>query len=116
MSMRITCSLGVVALALLTSGPTYAGQCAQDIVAYESAVADLAARGCPAHQSARAQMHRQPTIKSVTDSDAQAKIDAEHDRAALDRARRADALGDEAGCLRALSQARRHPHTHTRDE
>jgi hypothetical protein len=55
-------------------------------------------------------MHRQPTIESVTGADAQAKIDAEHDRAALDRARKADAIGDEAACRSALSRARRHPH------
>lgn len=114
MSIRLTRALGAVALAFAISGPARAGQCAQEIAAYESAVADLAARGRFAHQSERAQMHRQPTMKSVTDADAQAKIDAEHDRAALDRAREADAVGDEAACLRALSQARRHPHSQDR--
>lgn len=110
MRTRLVDVLGTIALALLISAPAQAGQCAQEIATYESAVADLAAKGWSAHQSVRAQMHRQPTTKSVTGADAQAKIDAEHDRAALDRARKADALGDEAGCLRALSQARRHPH------
>lgn len=110
MSTKLTRVLGAIALALAMSGPADAGQCAREIAAYESAVADLASRGWPAHQSERAQMHRQPTIKSVTDADAQAKIDAEHDQAALDTARKADALGDEAACLQALSQARRHPH------
>ncbi len=110
MKKRLTLVVGVVALALSTSRSAHAGQCAQEIAAYESAVADLAARGWSAHQSKRAQMHRQPTIRSATEADAQAKIDAAHDRAALDRARKADEVGDEAGCLRALSQARRHPH------
>ena len=110
MRKRLTYLFGAMALALPVSGSAHAGQCAQEIAVYESAVADLAARGWPAHQSVRAQMHRQPTIRSATDADAQAKIDAAHDRAALDRARKADEAGDEAGCLRALSQARRHPH------
>jgi hypothetical protein len=114
MSTRLTCVFGAVALAFQIAEPVHAGQCAQEITAYERAVADLAARGWSAHQSERAQMHRQPTIKSVEKAGAQAKTDAEHDRAALDRARKADALGDETACLRALSQARRHPHRQDR--
>ena len=110
MTIRLVHLFGAIALALSVSGSAHAGQCAQEIAAYESAVAELAARGWPAHQSVRAQMHRQPTIRSATEADAQAKIDAAHDRAALDRAWKADEAGDDAGCLRALSQARRHPH------
>lgn len=110
MSVRLFCAFGAIALVFVISGPSRAGTCAQEITAYESAVTDLAMRGWPAHQSERSQMHRQPTIKSVTDAEAQAKIDAEHDRSALDRARKAEANHDEAGCLTALSEARRHPH------
>lgn len=110
MTMRLAHLFGAIALALPVAGSAHAGQCAQEIAAYESAVADLAARGWSVHQSVRAQMHRQPTIRSATEADARAKIEAAHDRAALDRARKADEVGDEAGCLRALSQARRHPH------
>lgn len=110
MTMRFAYLFGAIALALPVSGSAHASRCAHDIAVYESAVADLKARGWPAHQSLRAQMHRQPTIRSATEADAQVGIDAAHDRAALDRARKADEVGDEAACLRALSQARRHPH------
>lgn len=110
MLKRVFRAFGTLAFAVASTGLARADTCAEEIRAYESAVTDLAARGWPAHQSERAQMHRQPTIKSVAGTDAQAKIDAEHDRAALDRARKADATGDEAACRSALSQARRHPH------
>lgn len=110
MSNRIIRAYGAIAVAFASIGTARADTCAEGIRAYDTAVAYLAARGWPAHQSTRAQMHRQPTIGSVASADAQAKIDAEHDRAALNRARKADAVGDEAACLSALSQARRHPH------
>jgi multidrug resistance efflux pump len=94
----------------LTAGSVWAVSCQDEINRYENALDDLSRRNALAHQSLRAQMHRQPTMKSVAEADLLATIDEQHGRAALERARLAEAEGDSEGCLAALSSARRHPH------
>jgi hypothetical protein len=55
-------------------------------------------------QSVGAQLHRQPTPGSVKRADE--RTQASFDRA-LTRAKQRDARGDRAGCLRALTAAKR---------
>ncbi|MBJ7402138.1 MAG: hypothetical protein JHD07_02070 [Bradyrhizobium sp.] len=94
----------------LTTGSVWAASCQDEISRYESVLDDLSRRNALAHQSLRAQMHRQPTMRSVAEADLLAKLDEQHGRAALERARLAAAEGDSERCLAALSTARRHPH------
>lgn len=94
----------------LSAGSVWAASCQDEITRYESALDYLSRRNALAHQSLRAQMHRQPTTRSVAQADVQAKIDEQHGRIALELARLAAAEGDSKGCLAALSSARRHPH------
>ena len=54
MSKRAFQAYGAIALAFASTGAARADTCAEEIRAYESAVADLAARGWAAHQSGRA--------------------------------------------------------------
>lgn len=78
---------------------------------FESILNARAARGPTAQQSTGAQMHRQPTPKSVAASESTVgdlpaeKIDAV--TAAMARAREADGAGDQAACQEALADARR---------
>jgi len=84
-----------------------AGPCAKDIVQLQAQIAGAEAKsptvGPSAPQSVGAQLHHQPTPSSVGAAENKASADA---RAALDRARQADAAGDAAACRRALTQAR----------
>ena len=88
--------------------PAVAGQCAVEIARLEAALDSLTSNATTSavHQSLRAQMHRQPTADSVARGRVQAKVDEQHHRAALERARAADAAHDEHGCLKALPELR----------
>ena len=85
-----------------------AGQCADKIKQIEAALDDLTSNPntSAVHQSLRAQMHRQPTPRSVARGREQATADEQHHRAALERARAADANHNEAGCMNALPDLR----------
>lgn len=84
-----------------------AGPCTNDIVQLQARIARAEASsplvGPSAPQSVGAQLHHQPTPSSVGAAESKASADA---KAALNRARQADAAGDAAGCQRALKDAR----------
>jgi hypothetical protein len=83
-----------------------AGPCTIEIEQTEAAL-DALKSNPGAHQSLSAQLHRQPTPRSITDAREKAAADEQHDRAALEWAREADARGDEAACWKALAEAQR---------
>jgi len=98
----------LVAVAVVgTSMACQAGPCTNDIVQLQAQIARAEAAspsaGPSAAQSVGAQLHHQPTPSSVGAAESKASVGA---RAALDRARAADAAGDAAGCQRALKEAR----------
>ena len=99
-----------IALAITTlpgvSGSAAAGPCTTEIAQTEAAL-DAVKSSPGAHQSLSAQLHRQPTPRSIADARERAATDEQHDRAALERARDADARGDEAACWKALAEAQR---------
>ena len=96
---------GVIAL---DTGSALAGPCADTIKRIEAALDALTSNpnASAVHQSLRAQLHRQPNPRSVARGQEQAIADEQHHRAALDRARAADANKDEVGCLKALPELR----------
>lgn len=98
-----------VGAAMVPSGTVHAGPCTAEIDRISAAMDALAANQevGTAHQSRAADLHRQPTPYSVERGREQAITDERHDRAALERARAADARGDSAGCNKALSDALR---------
>lgn len=110
LSAKVLVATVMLANLPLAAGPVWAESCQDEIIRYESALDDLSRRNALAHQSLRAQMHRQPTMRSVAEAALQAKLDEQHGRAALERARLAEAEEDSESCLAALSSARRHPH------
>ena len=95
--------------------PCEAGPCLQDInrvqTEIDAQLNALATAGPSEKQGAAAQMHRQPTPRSI--ADAESKTGAlppsiiEKVTEAMDRARKADAAGDEAACESALNDAGR---------
>lgn len=108
-------SILVSAWLLFSGGAAGAGSCASEIARLQAAVDALAAsraQAPTAHQTVSAQLHRQPTLDSVARAKERAKMHERQERAALERARAADAKGDSEGCRRALSEALgRHPAT-----
>lgn len=92
--------------------PCQAGPCTKDIeamqVRIEARLNTKAAAGPSAKQSVGAQLHRQPTPDSI--ANAERKLgDLSPDtivkvNAAMDRAQKADAAGDESGCRKALDE------------
>ncbi len=102
---RSSVSLVLSLLGALLATPAGAGPCSQEIAAYEQAMTELP--GITGHQSVHAQLHHQPTPDTLARSRNRAAGDEREDRAALERARAADARGDRAACLEALSEARR---------
>ena len=84
-----------------------AGPCTNDISQLQAQIARAeaasTAAGPSGPQSVGAQLHHQPTPSSVGAAENKANADA---KAALNRARQADAAGDAAGCQRALMEAR----------
>ncbi len=96
-----------VSASVFPSQAAHAGPCASDIAQVESAMDALASSHGNGHQSRAADLHHQPTPDSVARGKEQATADERHDRAALQRARIADASGDKAGCAKAIAEARR---------
>lgn len=99
-------AVAILAISVLSlaAAPAIAGACAAEIKRMEAALNALPYPS--AHQSTNAQLHRQPTPSSVARSQERAAADEQHDRAALEQARAAAARGDDAACLKALSEAR----------
>ncbi len=96
----ITSAVLVFSTALAEGGP-----CATEIGTLEQKIAKAASNpvnGPTAPQSLGAQLHHQPTPGSVERAEGTANADG---RAALERARLADAEGDAAACAKALRQA-----------
>jgi hypothetical protein len=102
--------VNAVAFGIIASDTSFAlaGQCADTIKRIEAALDDLTSNPdtSAVHQSLKAQMHRQPNPCSVARGQEQAIADKRHHRAALERARAADANNDEAGCMKALPDLR----------
>ncbi|KQW18023.1 hypothetical protein ASC80_21490 [Afipia sp. Root123D2] len=94
---------------IFPSQTVLAGPCASDIAQVETAMDALASNqgSGSAHQSHAANLHHQPTPNSVRRGKEKAGVDERHDRAALQRARMANAKGDMDGCAKALAEARR---------
>ncbi len=83
-----------------------AGPCTKQIIQVQNQIRRAAPgpdSGPTATQTVGAQLHHQPTPGSVENAEARAKADG---RAALERARQADAAGDGRACARALDEAR----------
>ena len=84
-----------------------AGPCSEDIAKFEAAIRQSAGNpnaGLTAPQSVGAQLDRQPTPDSL--KQAQERLQTKFS-ATMARAKRLDAKGDRAGCIRALSAAKR---------
>lgn len=88
----------------------YAGPCTTEIAQIEQKIRQLQASSPPGGagapslpQSVGAQLHHQPTARSVEGAESKANAEG---AAALDRARRADAAGDANGCAKALQDAK----------
>ncbi len=113
MKIKRSLAAGAVVIAL-SSSTTYAGTCSQEIVRVQSEInAKLgakAAAGPSAAESSAATMHRQPTPRSVAESETKLGIiSAEQVTAATEamaRAREADRTGDQSACEQALSVVR----------
>lgn len=105
---QILASVVTIGIGLVTTSGAIAGQCAHEIARLESALDALTSNPntSAVHQSLRAQMHRQPTPETVARGQKQAIEDEQHHRAALERARAADAAHNEAECLKALPELR----------
>jgi hypothetical protein len=105
MSQRTTAILFIAAAACFGPAPAHAGPCTRNIAKFEEAVRQSRANpdaGPYARQSIGAQLHHEPTPASI--ERAQARARATFD-ATLARAKRRDARGDRAGCMRALTKA-----------
>jgi len=97
--------LAAAAFACVTA-PARAGPCTAQIAEVENYIARVMASpvsGPSGPQSVGAQLHRQPTPRSVEGAEAKARAAAE---AVLDRARKADAAGDAAACAKAIEEAK----------
>src|SRR5215471_356646 len=106
MSLRFTSSLVMGAAVVLIVGSAHAGPCSTEIAQFEQAVRQSAnnpGAGPMAPQSIGAQIDRQPTPGSVKRAEQRAQATF---NAALARAKRLDARGDRAGCMRALATAK----------
>ena len=97
----------VVGTALVLSvASAHAGPCSNQIAQFEQAVRQSAnnpGAGPMAPQSVGAQIDRQPTPGSVKQAERRAQAAF---NAALARAKRLDARGDRASCMRALATAK----------
>ena len=106
MNRRFAVVVAGAALVLFAAS-AHAGPCSSKIAQFKQAVRQSANNpdaGPTAPQSIRALLDRQPTPPSVklAEERAQASFDA-----AMARAKRLDARGDRAGCMRALTAAKR---------
>jgi hypothetical protein len=96
----------IVAALLAGAVNAQAGPCTAGIAEVERYVQSTApspTTGPTAPQSVGAQLHHQPTPGSVEGAESKARADG---AAALERARKADAAGDAAGCTSALQDAK----------
>jgi hypothetical protein len=106
---KLAAKAGLLCCALLCIDVpvAHAGPCSEDIAKFEAEKHESAGNpgaGLTAPQSIGAQLDRQPTPASV--QRAQARLKSKF-AASMARARRLDARGDRAGCMRALSAAER---------
>jgi len=114
MAIRQLLVISPFALSLLAL-PCQAGPCSKDIERVQSLIDAklnaIAAAGPSAGQSVEAQMHRQPTPRSMVEAERKlgelSPSTIEKVRDAIARARNADAAGDEAACQRALDEVQR---------
>jgi len=114
MRIRELLVLSAAALVLMT-GPGQAGPCSDSIARMQSVIdarlAAMASRGPGARQSTDAQLHRQPTPRSIAEAEAslgdilQGAITSMQE--AMTRARAADAAGDKAACDHALAEVQK---------
>jgi hypothetical protein len=88
----------------------HAGPCTTQIAQFEQRVREAQATSPPGGpgepslpQSVGAQLHHQPTVRSVEGAESKANAEG---AAALDRARQADVAGDANGCAKALQDAK----------
>jgi hypothetical protein len=105
MSRRIAAAFFILALGLSIE-TAHAGPCSSKIAEFELAVRQSAGNpnaGPFAPQSIGAQIDRQPTPASIKRAEKRAQAIF---AATLARAKRLDARGDRAGCMRALSAAK----------
>ena len=107
MNGRVTTVI-IAATALgLGVAAAHAGPCTNEIAQFEQAVRQSAGNpnaGPMAPQSIGAQLDRQPTPGSIKRAEERAQATF---AAAMARAKRLDARGDRAGCMRALAAAKR---------
>jgi hypothetical protein len=107
MSRRATATWVVAAALGLSIAAAHAGPCTSKIAQFEKAVRRSAGNpnaGPMAPQSISAQLGRQPTPASIKRAEQQAQATF---AATLARAKRLDAQGNRAGCMRALAAAKR---------
>jgi hypothetical protein len=105
MKRRTIETLVIAATVCLVSTTAHAGPCTSAIAKFENAVRQSAGNpdaGPRAPQTIGAQLGYQPTPSSIKRAEAKAKAMFD---AALSRAKRRDARGDRAGCMRALGKA-----------
>ena len=104
--MKVTAAFAVAGAVCLGVASAHAGPCSNQIAQFEQALRQSAGNpnaGPFARQTIGAQLHRQPTPGSIKQAEAQAETSFE---AALARAKRLDARGNRAGCIKALAAAR----------
>lgn len=105
MSRRIAAACFVLVLTLSIE-PAHAGSCTAEIAQFQRAVRQSAGKpgaGPMAPQSIGAQLDRQPTPPSIRRAEKRAQAIF---AATMARAKRLDARGDRAGCMRALTAAK----------
>ena len=106
-NLRGTTAPIVCAMLCLSIPVARAGPCSEDIAQFEAAIRQSAGNpnaGLTAPQSVAAQLDHQPTPASL--KRAQKRLQSTFS-ATMARAKRLDAMGDSAGCSRALSAAKR---------
>ena len=94
---------------------SYAGPCSNEIdrlrAEIDAKLGALAAAGPSARESTAATMHRQPTPESIARAESQlGEISPERIQAvtaAMERARKADSVGDQSACEQALADVHR---------
>ncbi len=113
--MRIGLMVAVGGLALTSwDGPAQAGPCADEIyqadIAINKRLDEIAANGKAGTESTFATMHRQPTPATIAGAEEKAgdvsASGVQDVRKFMAEARQADDAGDQAGCEKALAEAR----------
>ncbi len=107
------CVLTALAVGIILLGGAegvHAGPCTAQIAQLEQKIREAQAISPPGGpgepslpQSVGAQLHHQPTVRSVEGAESKANAEG---AAALDHARQADAAGDANGCAKALQDAK----------